>query len=96
MNCGRVNSDMKLEEQGITGLGIVHYNLLEPSLMEVALKAGEGALGQGGTFLVSTGKYTGRSPKDKFVVRLRKWKAKSGGRKPRWTLRTSIFYIVTC
>jgi phosphoenolpyruvate carboxykinase (ATP) len=69
MNCGRVNSDMKLEEQGITGLGIVHYNLLEPSLMEVALKAGEGALGQGGTFLVSTGKYTGRSPKDKFVVR---------------------------
>jgi len=26
-------------------------------------------LGNGGTFLVSTGKHTGRSPKDKFVVR---------------------------
>jgi phosphoenolpyruvate carboxykinase (ATP) len=69
MNYGRVNSTMKLEDQGITGLACVHYNLLEPSLMEVALKAGEGTLGQGGTFLVSTGKYTGRSPKDKFVVR---------------------------
>jgi phosphoenolpyruvate carboxykinase (ATP) len=29
----------------------------------------KGRLGQGGAFLVSTGKFTGRSPKDKFVVR---------------------------
>lgn len=69
MDYGRVNSNMKLEHQGITGLGRVYYNFLEPALMEVALKAGEGTMGQGGTFLVSTGKYTGRSPKDKFVVR---------------------------
>lgn len=69
MKHGRVNESMKLEHQGFTGLGTVYYNLLEPSLMEVALKAGEGSLGQGGTLLVSTGKFTGRSPKDKFVVR---------------------------
>jgi len=32
------------------------------------LTRNEGRLGNGGTLLVSTGKYTGRSPKDKFVV----------------------------
>ena len=66
---GRVNPAQTLENQGIRGLGAVHYNMLEPSLMEAALKRGEGTLGQGGTLLVSTGKFTGRSPKDKFVVR---------------------------
>ena len=29
---------------------------------------GEGTLGQGGTLLVTTGKYSGGSPKDKFTV----------------------------
>ena len=71
MKLGRVNESMKLEHQGITGVGAVYYNLLEHSLMEVALNTGEGHLGQGGTLLVSTGKFTGRSPKDKFVVRTR-------------------------
>ena len=69
MTDGRVNPDQTLETQGITGLGRVRYNLTEPQLMEAALAAGEGKLGQGGTLLVSTGKHTGRSPKDKFVVR---------------------------
>ncbi len=37
--------------------------------MEPDLKRNEGQSGQGGAFLVSTGKFTGRSPKDKHVVR---------------------------
>jgi len=53
----------------MTGLGAVHYNLLEPALMEAAVKRGEGRIGQGGTFLVTTGKFTGRSPKDKAIVK---------------------------
>ncbi|WP_108500850.1 phosphoenolpyruvate carboxykinase [Paracoccus indicus] len=65
----RVNPNCRLEDQGITGLGQVHYNLLEPALMTEAVARGEGKLGLGGTFLVSTGAHTGRSPKDKFVVR---------------------------
>ncbi|MDO5647141.1 phosphoenolpyruvate carboxykinase [Paracoccus sp. (in: a-proteobacteria)] len=65
----RVNPNCRLEDQGITGLGQVHYNLLEPALMTQAVARGEGQLGLGGTFLVSTGAHTGRSPKDKFVVR---------------------------
>ncbi len=68
MISGRVNPEKTLETQGITGLARVHYNYLEPALIELALKRGEGTLGQGGAFLVTTGKQTGRSPKDKFVV----------------------------
>ncbi|SMY06756.1 phosphoenolpyruvate carboxykinase [Flavimaricola marinus] len=68
MDHGRVNPSMKLENQGITGLGQVYYNQTEPDLMQSALTKGEGEMGKGGTFLVSTGKYTGRSPKDKHVV----------------------------
>ena len=37
--------------------------------MQAAVARGEGDLGRGGAFLVSTGRHTGRSPKDKFVVR---------------------------
>jgi phosphoenolpyruvate carboxykinase (ATP) len=69
MTNGRVNPDQTLEKLGVSGLGTVHYNLMEPALIEAALRRGEGRLGQGGAFLVSTGKFTGRSPKDKFVVR---------------------------
>ncbi len=69
MITGRVNPSLTLEDQGITGLENVYYNLLEPDLIELALKRGEGHLGRGGALLVSTGKHTGRSPKDKFVVR---------------------------
>ena len=69
MTIGRVNPEHRLEDQGITGLGTVHYNLLEPTLIEESLRRGEGRLGLGGTLLVSTGKFTGRSPKDKHVVK---------------------------
>ena len=69
MTAGRVNPLKRLEDQGITGLGRVAYNLIEPQLVQEAVARGEGTLGQGGAFLVSTGQFTGRSPKDKFVVR---------------------------
>lgn len=69
MITGRVNPAARLDDQGITGLGNVFYNILEPDLMEQAVKRSEGRIGNGGTFLASTGQYTGRSPKDKFVVR---------------------------
>ena len=59
----------ELAHQGITDLGNIYYNLIEAALVEEALKRGEGRLGKGGAFLCSTGKFTGRSPKDKFVVR---------------------------
>ncbi len=69
METGRVNPNQRLQDQGITDLGHVHYNLIEPALVEQALRRGEGTLGRGGALLVDTGKHTGRSPQDKFVVR---------------------------
>ena len=65
---GRVNTRQTLEAQGIEGAE-VHYNLPEHALVEHALARGEGRLGRGGALLVATGRHTGRSPKDKFVVR---------------------------
>ncbi|WP_371157217.1 phosphoenolpyruvate carboxykinase [Jannaschia sp. 2305UL9-9] len=65
----RVNPERTLEAQGITGLGRVYYNLLEPAIIQEALSRNEGTLGKGGAFLVTTGKFTGRSPKDKHVVK---------------------------
>ena len=69
MTTGRVNPDHTLNHQGISGLGHVYYNYSEPQLIEAALARGEGTLGRGGAFLVSTGSHTGRSPKDKHIVR---------------------------
>ena len=69
MTHGRVNPSHTLEAQGISGLGTVYYNDIEPALVEAAVRRGEGRLGKGGAFLCSTGQFTGRSPKDKFVVR---------------------------
>ena len=69
MTQGRVNPNQTLETQGITGVAVAHYNYAEPALVEAAVLRGEGRLGRGGAFLCSTGQFTGRSPKDKFVVR---------------------------
>ncbi len=69
MTTGRVNPNFRLEDQGIEGLGNVYYNLIEPALIQQAILRGEGTLGKGGCLMVTTGKFTGRSPKDKFVVK---------------------------
>ena len=69
MESGIFNPDLRVEDAGIAGLGQVHYNLTEAGLVEAAVRRGEGELGIGGAFLCNTGKHTGRSPKDKFVVR---------------------------
>ena len=65
----RVNPDFTLKDQVIIDLGHVYYNLIEPILIEEALTRKEGELGKGGAVLVSTGKFTGRSPKNKHVVK---------------------------
>ena len=69
METGKVNQSFRLDESGMTGVANIHYNLLEPALVETAVERGEGEIGRGGAFLVITGKHTGRSPNDKFVVR---------------------------
>ena len=46
----------------------VHINMPIPCLIETSILRGEGALSATGALRVSTGKYTGRSPNDKFIV----------------------------
>ena len=59
----------KLAEHGIRHPGRVHWNLAPAALLEQALARGEGVLADNGALVVRTGRYTGRSPRDKYVVR---------------------------
>ncbi|CAM9469862.1 unnamed protein product, partial [Discosporangium mesarthrocarpum] len=54
---------------GITKPTTVYRNPTYPEVFEHETKNGEGEVTQNGTFLVSTGKFTGRSPKDKYFVK---------------------------
>ena len=65
---GTVNPNLTLASQGITGFKNAYYNLTEPDLIAQSISRNEGELGIGGTLLVETGKFTGRSPKDKHIV----------------------------
>ena len=57
-----------LESLGIISSKEVYRNLEPARLVEKALARGEGKLSESGALVVETGKYTGRSPDDRFVV----------------------------
>ncbi len=58
-----------LSQHGLSGLGTVHANLSAPDLVEMALARNEANLTDAGALTAITGKRTGRSPRDKFIVR---------------------------
>jgi phosphoenolpyruvate carboxykinase (ATP) len=58
-----------LERHGIQNVNNVYWNLSTPLLYEEALRRHEGRMAHLGPFVVRTGQYTGRSPRDKFIVR---------------------------
>ena len=57
-----------LEKLGFKNIGKIFRNLPVPTLIEHEIKNGEGELGPNGAMMVATGKFTGRSPKDKYFV----------------------------
>ena len=57
-----------LEKMGIINASAVYRNLTPAQLTEHALRRGEGLLSNTGALVVKTGKYTGRSANDKFIV----------------------------
>src|ERR1700761_7185690 len=58
-----------LEGQGFRNLKSVRWNLNPAELYELAILRGEGKLAKDGPLVVQTGEHTGRSAKDKYVVR---------------------------
>jgi phosphoenolpyruvate carboxykinase (ATP) len=54
---------------GITSAAQVHLNLTPEQLTQEALRRHEGVLTDTGALMADTGQFTGRSPKDRFVVK---------------------------
>ena len=57
-----------LDKLGLKNIGTVYRNLPIAELNEMAVARGEGYLATNGALVVHTGKFSGRSPKDKFTV----------------------------
>lgn len=68
-NAGVRPSRHGLESLGIRNINMAYWNLGMAQLLEHAVERHEGTFASEGSFVVRTGQFTGRSPKDKYVVR---------------------------
>jgi phosphoenolpyruvate carboxykinase (ATP) len=68
MSAAGASATPDLSIHGLRHLGQVHYNLSKPELYEHAVTRGEGMISSHGALMCDTGKTTGRSPKDKFII----------------------------
>src|ERR1041384_6847096 len=59
----------QLEPHGLRNINAAYWNLDASRLIEHAIQRHEGVLSREGSLVVHTGQFSGRSPKDKFVVR---------------------------
>ncbi len=66
---GTRNSASGIDRAGLQTSGTVFYNLDEGRLYEESIRRGEAELTAHGALVARTGQHTGRSAKDKFVVR---------------------------
>ena len=69
-----VSAMLAIPKNALLNLGFsntenVHYQLDPDTLTEQAVKRGDGVLNDTGALVINTGKFTGRSPKDKFTVK---------------------------
>ena len=58
-----------LAELGLNPSLNIHYQLSSEELVLDTLRTGEGVLNDTGALTIHTGEFTGRSPKDKFIVK---------------------------
>ena len=66
---GKRNAQCGIDQADVITSGKVHYNLEAAALYEEAIRRAEATLTTDGALVAYTGQHTGRSPKDKFVVR---------------------------
>lgn len=62
-------TDTGLQALGLTNLRNIFWNLPPAALYEITIRNGEGQIASTGALVVETGEHTGRSPRDKFIVR---------------------------
>jgi len=62
-------TEKNLSVYGINNTGQLHWNLPTPALYAEAVRNREGYIAHMGPFVVRTGHHTGRSPKDRFIVK---------------------------
>jgi phosphoenolpyruvate carboxykinase (ATP) len=58
-----------LSKIGLSNPESIHYQLTPEELVQDTLRIGEGVLNDTGALVIRTGEFTGRSPKDKFIVK---------------------------
>lgn len=58
-----------LKSLGLTTTNTVHFQLSPEELIQDTLRLGGGVLSNTGALVIHTGEFTGRSPKDKYIVR---------------------------
>ncbi len=68
-NAGIRPSHHGLEAHGLKNINVAYWNLGTAQLLERSVHRHEGLFATGGPYVVRTGQFTGRSPRDKFVVR---------------------------
>jgi phosphoenolpyruvate carboxykinase (ATP) len=64
-----IKSKFGIDQHGLSPTRDVHWNNSVPQLVEMAVSRNEGQLTRFGALAALTGKRTGRSPNDKFVVK---------------------------
>ena len=68
INSGSFTKTISLERYGIKNAKI-HYQLVPKDLQAITLEKGMGKETNNGTLAINTGKFTGRSPEDRFLVK---------------------------
>ncbi len=68
-----INKGLKSENALLDNYGIsnatVYWNLSTDELQKITLEKGQGKLNDTGALAINTGEFTGRSPKDRFIVK---------------------------
>ena len=66
---GTPPSTDNLKELGLKDISKVHWNLSPSKLTEISIEKRMGRKANSGALAINTGKFTGRSPKDRFIVK---------------------------